>query len=79
MKLFRMLSAAVAEIPRLLPLMRDARVPLWSKIVAGVLAALVVSPLDLLGDIPLLGLVDDATLLLFVLHTFVNFAERRLA
>ena len=79
MKIFRMLSAAVAEIPRLLPLMRDARVPIWSKVVAALLAALVVSPFDLLGDIPVLGLIDDATLLLFVLHVFVNFAERRIA
>ena len=79
MKIFRMLSAAVAEIPRLLPLMRDARVPLWSKVLAGILAALVVSPFDLLADIPVLGLVDDATLLLFVLHVFVNFAEKRLS
>ena len=74
-----MVSAAAAEIPRLVPLMRDARVPLWSKIAAGVVAALVVSPLDLLGDIPVVGLIDDATLLLFVLHLFVSYAERRVA
>ncbi len=76
MKMFNMLSTAISEIPRLVPLMRDARVPLWSKIAAGLIAILIVSPLDLLGDIPVLGFVDDATLLLFVLHAFVNFAER---
>jgi uncharacterized membrane protein YkvA (DUF1232 family) len=56
--------------------MRDARVPLWSKLAAAGLALLVVSPLNILGDIPLLGLVDDGALLLFVLHQFVKFAER---
>jgi uncharacterized membrane protein YkvA (DUF1232 family) len=76
-KLFRMISAVVAEIPRLLPLMRDARVPLWSKVVAGLLAALVLSPIDLLSDVPVLGVIDDATLLLFILHVFVNYAEKR--
>ena len=78
-KIYRMLTTAAAEIPRLFPLMRDARVPLWSKIAMAALAALVVSPLDLLGDIPVLGLVDDATLLLFIMHLFVRFAERRVA
>jgi uncharacterized membrane protein YkvA (DUF1232 family) len=78
-KIFKMLSVAMSEIPRLLPLMRDGRVPLWSKIVAGLIAALVVSPLDLLGDIPILGFLDDGALLLFVLHMFVNFAEKSIA
>jgi uncharacterized membrane protein YkvA (DUF1232 family) len=65
------------ELPRLLPLFRDGRVPLWSKILAGLAAALVISPLDLFGDIPLLGLVDDAALLLLIVHLFVAFAEKR--
>jgi len=78
-KIFRLLSVAMSEVPRLIPLLRDGRVPLWSKIVAGLVAALVVSPLDILGDIPLLGIVDDGALLLFVLHMFVNFAEKNVA
>ena len=77
--MFRMVSAAVGEVPRLLPLVRDARVPLWSKILLGLIAALVISPLNLFGDIPGLGFLDDATMLLFVVHVFVNFAEKRLA
>jgi uncharacterized membrane protein YkvA (DUF1232 family) len=74
-----MISAVVAKIPRLFPLMRDARVPLWSKILVCVLAALVVSPFDLLSDVPVLGVIDDATLLLFIVNVFVNYAERRAA
>ena len=33
----------------------------------------------MLGDLPLLGFFDDAALLLFVAHTFVRFAEDRIA
>jgi uncharacterized membrane protein YkvA (DUF1232 family) len=74
-----MISAVVAKIPRLFPLMRDARVPLWSKILVVLLAALVLSPFDLLSDVPVLGVIDDATLLLFIVNVFVNYAERRAA
>jgi uncharacterized membrane protein YkvA (DUF1232 family) len=74
-----MISAVVAKIPRLFPLMRDARVPLWSKIGVVLLAALVLSPFDLLSDVPVLGVIDDATLLLFIVNVFVNFAERKAA
>ncbi len=77
MKSFRLFFMMRTELPRLLPLFRDGRVPLWSKIVAGLAAALVISPLDLFGDIPLLGLVDDAALLLLIVHLFVAFAEKR--
>jgi uncharacterized membrane protein YkvA (DUF1232 family) len=71
-----MLAAAAAELPRLFPLMRDARVPLWSKLLTAAAAIFVVSPLNVLGDIPLVGFLDDGALLLFILHLFVNFAER---
>jgi len=71
-----MIGTAASEVPRLVPLMRDARVPLWSKIATAVVALLVISPLNLFGDIPGLGFIDDATMLLFVVHVFVNFAER---
>ncbi len=79
MNILRMLSTAVSEVPRILPLVKDERVPLWSKVLLGAIALLVISPLNLLGDIPGLGFIDDATLLLFVVHVFVNFAEKRLA
>lgn len=79
MKLLRTLSAVKRELPRVLPLMRDTRVPLWAKMVAAVAAVLIISPLDLLGDIPVLGLIDDVALLMLVIHLFVGFAERQTA
>jgi uncharacterized membrane protein YkvA (DUF1232 family) len=78
-KLLSIISAVVAKIPRLFPLMRDARVPLWSKVLVVLLAALVLSPFDLLSDVPVLGVIDDATLLLFIVNAFVDHAERRAA
>ncbi len=78
MKIFRTLSVASRELPRVLPLFRDARVPLVAKIAAIFAGLFIISPLNVLGDIPLLGFLDDAALLLFVVHTFVRFAEDRL-
>ncbi len=77
MKIFRTLSAARYELPRVLPLMRDARVPRGAKIAAILAAVFIISPLNILGDIPLLGFFDDTALLLFVVHTFVRFAQER--
>jgi uncharacterized membrane protein YkvA (DUF1232 family) len=65
------------ELPRIGPLFRDERVPTWSKVLAVLVALLIVSPINILGDIPILGFFDDGALLLFVVHTFVGFAERR--
>ncbi|GAC1533051.1 MAG: hypothetical protein NVS2B8_22020 [Vulcanimicrobiaceae bacterium] len=77
-KVFRTLNAARREVPRILPLMRDARVPIGAKIATVLAALFVLSPLNILGDIPLLGFLDDAALLLFVAHTFVKYADGRL-
>jgi uncharacterized membrane protein YkvA (DUF1232 family) len=71
------LAAMRHELPRVVPLFRDARVPLWAKVLAIVAAVFVVSPLNFLGDIPLLGFFDDGAMLLFVVHLFVKFAEKR--
>jgi uncharacterized membrane protein YkvA (DUF1232 family) len=76
-KLLAMFNAVRHKLPRVIPLMRDDRVPLWAKFLAILAAVLIVSPIDLLGDIPVLGLFDDAALLLFVVHLFVTFAEKR--
>ena len=78
MKIFRTFNAARHELPRLLPLYRDARVPTWAKVAAVAAAVVIVSPLNVLGDIPLLGFFDDAALLAFVIHYFVRFAEGRI-
>ena len=76
MKLFSTLFAARHELPRVMPLMRDAAVPTWIKAAAILAGLFVISPLNILGDIPLLGFFDDAALLLFVVHTFVSYARR---
>jgi uncharacterized membrane protein YkvA (DUF1232 family) len=76
-KLLRTIAAVRHELPRVVPLFRDARVPPWAKILAVLAAVIIVSPLDLLGDIPFLGFFDDGALLLFVVHLFVTFAQKR--
>jgi uncharacterized membrane protein YkvA (DUF1232 family) len=76
MKIFRFLGVARASLPRVLPLMRDVRVPLWLKIGSAVMAVLIISPLDIFGDIPVLGIVDDLALLAILANAFVAVAER---
>ena len=73
----RLFLVAKKELPRALPLFRDPAVPTWAKVLALLAAVLVVSPLNFLSDIPLLGFFDDAVLLAFVLHAFVRFADAR--
>ncbi|MDP9024057.1 MAG: DUF1232 domain-containing protein [Candidatus Eremiobacteraeota bacterium] len=76
MRIFRLFNAARKALPRTIPLLRDARVPLFLKIGAAVAALLIVSPLDIFGDIPVLGAIDDAALLTFLCVWFVRFASR---
>jgi uncharacterized membrane protein YkvA (DUF1232 family) len=57
-------------------MMRSPRVPLHLKIIAGALALLIISPLNILGDIPLLGLFDDVALLGILAGWFVAAAAR---
>jgi uncharacterized membrane protein YkvA (DUF1232 family) len=75
MRFFRMLGALRATIPRVLPMMRDPRVPFWLK--AGTLAgtAFIISPVNLLGDIPVVGVVDDIALLSLLAMVFVKLAS----
>jgi len=77
--LLRTLFSIRYDVPRVVPLLRDAAVPVWAKVGAIAAAILIVSPLNVLGDLPLLGLVDDAALLGLVIHVFVSYAERRTA
>lgn len=72
-----MLTTLQRQVPRVLPLMKDAGVPLWAKVLAIGAAVLIVSPLDILSDIPIVGFFDDAVLLGFVVNAFVRFAESR--
>ncbi len=76
MKLFRTLFLARQGFTRVIPLMRDARVSTTLKVMTGLLALLIVSPLNFLGDIPLLGFFDDAALLLILSTWFVAQATK---
>ena len=76
MKFIRMLVRAKTAIFRTIPLMRDARVPGALKAGAAVLAVLVISPLDVFSDVPVLGVLDDAALLTLLCMAFVAIAER---
>ena len=76
MALPRLLFAAASSVKRAWPLLRDERVPGGLKIVTGVLALLVISPLDIFSDIPVLGLLDDAVLLTLLCMLFVRLATQ---
>jgi uncharacterized membrane protein YkvA (DUF1232 family) len=76
MKLMRLFFAAKTAIFRTVPLMRDVRVPLALKLVAVAIALLVISPVDIFGDIPVLGALDDAALLTLLCLWFVNQAAK---
>jgi len=57
-------------------LMRSPAVPLHLKVIGAVLALLIISPVNILGDIPLLGLLDDVALLSLLAGWFVGAAGR---
>jgi uncharacterized membrane protein YkvA (DUF1232 family) len=57
-------------------LLRDPAVPLHLKLIAGALALLIISPLNILGDIPFLGLFDDVALLALLAGWFTGAASR---
>ena len=76
MRPLRLLLAAKTAIVRTFPLMRDARVPLFLKAVAGAIALLVISPIDVFGDIPILGMLDDVALLSLLCMWFVHQAGK---
>jgi uncharacterized membrane protein YkvA (DUF1232 family) len=76
MRILRLLFAAKTAIFRTVPLLRDARVPLSLKLVAAAIGLLVISPLDLFGDVPVLGALDDAALLTLLCMWFVSQAAR---
>lgn len=77
MKLFRTILKARQGIFRVLPLMRDERVAFNLKAGTIALALFIISPLNILGDIPALGLLDDAALLLVLSTWFVSQASKQ--
>ncbi len=76
MALPRLVFLAARNFKRVLPLMRDARIPAYLKISTVVLGLLIISPLDVFGDIPILGLFDDAALLALLCAVFVWLGTR---
>jgi uncharacterized membrane protein YkvA (DUF1232 family) len=76
MRILRFFFTIRHKLGRALTLMQDPNVPRRLKITAGALALLIVSPLNILGDIPLIGMVDDVALLGFLMQWFIHSAER---
>jgi uncharacterized membrane protein YkvA (DUF1232 family) len=75
MRLLRLFFAAKTAIFRTVPLLRDARVPISLKVVAAAIGLLIVSPIDVFGDVPVLGALDDAALLTLLCMWFVSQAS----
>jgi uncharacterized membrane protein YkvA (DUF1232 family) len=74
MALLRLLLTSRRTLARAYALARDARVPMRLKLLALAGALFILSPLNILGDIPLLGIFDDAALLAVLLAWFVRAA-----
>lgn len=51
----------------------DRRVPSSLKVLTGLGALLIISPIDVLSDIPIIGMVDDVALLALLAALFVRF------
>ena len=69
---------ALLRLPVLLrlgyALFRDERVPRWQRSAVLALLALIFSPLDFVGDIPIIGQFWDFTLAVVVLEYFIQWA-----
>lgn len=76
MPFFQTLLANRKRLGLVIPLMRHAKVPVALKVATGAIALLILSPLDIFSDIPVLGLLDDAVLLSVLCLVFVALAER---
>ena len=74
MALLRLLLTSRRTLARAYAFARDARVPRRLKFLTLVGAVFILSPLNILGDIPLLGILDDAALLALLLAWFVRAA-----
>jgi uncharacterized membrane protein YkvA (DUF1232 family) len=72
----KLIAGVWRAIPKVIPHFRDVRVPFALKAGTVVAGLLIVSPLDLLSDIPVIGLLDDAALLAVLVNIFVMLADR---
>jgi len=75
MGLLKLLLTSRRNAVRAYALARDARVPLRLKVLALAALLFILSPLNILGDIPLLGIADDAVLIGLLLNWFVGAAS----
>ena len=75
MGLLKLLLTSRKTAVRAYALVRDARVPIRLKLLALAALLFIVSPLNVLGDIPLLGIADDAVLIGLLLSWFVRAAS----
>ena len=75
MGLLKLLLTSRTTAVRAYGLARDARVPLRLKVIALAALLFILSPLNILGDIPLLGIADDAVLIALLLSWFVRVAS----
>ena len=70
----------LVDFPRMAKLLvglyRDVRVPNWLKIAGVGAAVLIISPLDIFSDIPLLGAIDDIALLLMLSQLFIGLCPK---
>lgn len=61
-----------------LRLLRDPRVSVALKLGVAAAAILIVSPLDVFGDIPVIGALDDVALLVLLADVFVRLCPREI-
>ncbi|HTJ26503.1 MAG TPA: hypothetical protein VMA36_10080 [Candidatus Limnocylindria bacterium] len=76
MRIIRILLHSRRTLPRLPGLLLSRYVPLHVKMFVVFFGVLIVSPLNIFGDIPFLGILDDAVLFALLLEWFVHAAER---
>jgi uncharacterized membrane protein YkvA (DUF1232 family) len=74
MPLIRFFLTSRRNLGRALALVQDSRVPLRLKVLLFAGAVFILSPLNVLGDIPLLGILDDVALLGLLFGWFVRAA-----
>lgn len=75
MNAFKLLFTLRTSLMGAYRLIGDARVPMKLKLIALGAALFILSRLNILGDIPFLGIVDDAALLGFLAQWFVRAAS----
>ncbi len=75
MGLLKLLLTSRRTAVRAYALIRDARVPMRLKLSALAALLFILSPLNILGDIPLLGIADDAVLIGLLMGWFVRVAS----